>query len=368
MEILRHLADRGYDAHLIATCSRRSHRRKEPNIDILCIPLRYVRAVQGPFFSIVLLFLLPLYAVLTKPDFIITEPGPLILAFAWKPLLSCLGTKVILDIRSTPVEVKGRIASLQALLFRISVILASRIFDGMTAITPMMKEDVARQHGISPRLIGIWTDGVSTTLFDPARYRNDRLQLRKENNLGSAFVVLYHGAMGLNRGIIETVESIGLLKARYDDIVLFLLGEGPALSQVRRIVRERGLEDKVILHDVVSYSDVPRYIAMSEVGMVPLPDMPDWRYQCPLNLLEYLAMEKPVVMTNIPGNRLVVGHGRCGIYVPTASPEAIAEGIAFAHEHRTMLEEWGREGRDIMKERYDWAKVAEQLEGYLMRC
>lgn len=368
IEILRHLADRGYDVQLLAIRSRSFQRREQHNVDIRCVPLRYVPLVQASFFSFILFFFLPLYAVLKKPDFIITEPGPSILAFAWKPFLSFLGTRVILDVRSTPVEVRGRLASVQAFVFRVSIMIADRLFDGMTAITRLMKQEIARQFCMDLGSIGVWTDGVSTRLFDPTKYRNDRLQLRNENHLGSAFVVLYHGAMSPHRGIIESVESIGLLKGRHSDIVLFLLGSGPAVSQIRRIARERRLEDKVKLHDIVPYRDVPKYIAMSDVGIVPLPDQSDWRYQCPLKLLEYLAMEKPVVMTDIPCNREIVGDSRCGIYIPTASPKAIAEGIASAREHRTMLKEWGREGRVIVKEKYDWVKVAGQLDGYLTRC
>jgi glycosyltransferase involved in cell wall biosynthesis len=364
IEILRHLAERGYQVHLIAACSRR---RQEANLRVCCIPLKYVRAMQAPFLSVVLFFMLPLYALRRKPNFIITEPSILTLAFVWTPLLSRVGTRVILDIRSSPVVVQGRLASIQALIFKISVLIANRLFAGITVITSMMKYEIARQIGISPASMGVWTDGVSLTVFDPANYRQDRVRLRKENNLDSSFVVLYHGAMGLNRGLIETVESVNLLKHRYDDIVLFLLGDGPAVPQIKKIIREKKLEHRVILHDVVGYSDVPKYIAMSEVGIVPLPNSPDWRYQCPLNLLEYLAMEKPVVMTDIPANRMVVGDRRCGIYAVSDSSKAIAEGIAFAHESRNMLKEWGREGRMIMKERYDWATVAQKLDSYLVR-
>jgi len=125
--------------------SRDYPKTEEYNFGIHCIPLRYVRLLQPTLFSILLLAILPFYSLLKRPHFIITEPGPASLAFVWKPLLSCLKTRLVLDIRSTPVESTGGLASLRALLFRISVVIADRLFDGMTAITEPMKEQVAKQ-------------------------------------------------------------------------------------------------------------------------------------------------------------------------------------------------------------------------------
>jgi len=369
IEILRHLAERGYEVHLLAIWSKKRYSISDPNVHICCFPLRYAPLVQAYFFSAMLFLFLPVFVLLKKPQFIIAEPGPSILAFMWKPLLSsCLRLKVILDIRSTPVESSGWLGSLKALMFNISVLIAKRIFDGLTIITTPMKEEISRKFHIDPESIGVWTSGVSTTLFEPTKYVNEGLQLRDENALTGKFVVFYHGALTLHRGIIESVKSIEILKSKYDDIVFFLLGNGPALPVIRTLIQENCLQDKVIVHDVVNYTDVPKYIAMSDVGIVPLPDIPDWRYQCPLNLLEYLAMEKTAIITDIPGNRAIVGESKCGIYIPSADPGEIAEAIAYLRNEKKMLKEWGSCGRAIVKEKYDWRKVAEHLEDYLAKC
>jgi glycosyltransferase involved in cell wall biosynthesis len=321
-------------------------------------------------FSIALFLFIPIYVLVKRPHFVIAEPYAPTLALMWKPLLSwCTHLRVILDIRSTPVEIHGFANALKSLLFKISILIAKRVFDGITIISAGMKDSLARDFRIDPDLIGVWSDGVSTRLFDPTVHVAEGLQLREKNHLSNAFVIFYHGAMTVDRGIVEAVRSIGILsESGYDDVVLFLLGSGPMLPAIKALVHDRGLEGRVILHDVVDYTEVPKYIAMSDAGIVPLPKLSDWIHQCPLNLLEYLAMEKPVILTDILGNRSIVGDSKCGTYVADANSCEFAKAIMHLHDNKKMLKQWGAQGRRIVREKYDWSKVAELFEQYLRTC
>ena len=104
---------------------------------------------------------------------------------------------------------------------------------------------------------------------------------------------------------------------------------------------------------------------MCDVGIVPLPDIPDWRYQCALKLLEYLAMEKPVIITDIPSNRMVVGTSRCGIYTSSIKPEEIAKSIEYAYTNKESITLWGKYGKNIIRQDYSWDSIAKKLDGYL---
>jgi glycosyltransferase involved in cell wall biosynthesis len=313
-----------------------------------------------------MLLFLPIYVLVKKPRFIVTDPGPWILAFLWTPVLSkCLNVKVILDIRSTPVEVYGWQMAVKNLFFRFSILIAKRMFDGITVVTSLMRDDIAKSFQMDPDEIGVLPNGVSA-IFDPAKYAAEGASLRRQYGLTNQFVVLYHGAVSSNRGLIESVRSLEMLgRGKYDDVVLFILGSGPAMSEIRRVVDERGFHGRVVLHDPVHYNKVPNYIAMADVGLVPLPNHPDWVHQCPLNLLEYLAMEKPVIITDIPCNRSIVGKNKCGTYVKDADPREFAKAISYLHDNRKMLKQWGAHGTSVVERRFNWDVIAEDFEKYL---
>jgi glycosyltransferase involved in cell wall biosynthesis len=322
------------------------------------------------FYTIIVFFLLPIEVLLRRPHFVVTVSGlsSIVLAF-WKPLFSLLKVKIILDIRSTPVESRGLAGVLRTLMFSISVLVAKETFDGLTIITELMKDQISKRFHIDPAFVGVWTSGVSAEVFDPAKYLVEGRRLREENGLIGKFIVFHHGVLTPRRGIVETVKSMEILKSKqFDDVVLYLIGKGSALPVIRALIEKNNLEGRVVIHDVVSHADIPKYIAMGDVGIVPLPNLPDWVNQCPLNLLEYLAMEKPVIITEVPANEAVVGRNKCGIYVADADADLIANAIAYSYSQKNVLSELGSSGRAVVKNRYDWDKVAEDFEKYLMAC
>nr|MDO8134552.1 polysaccharide deacetylase family protein [Candidatus Njordarchaeum guaymaensis] len=307
----------------------------------------------------------PFLIVIKRPAFIMVSNGPQVLSVIWKPLLRLLKSKIILDVRSTPVEKTGLRGRLLEMWFNISVLVAKKMFDGMTFLTRPMKTEVCDRFNIDSEFVGVWTSGVSTAIFDPEKY--DGMDLRQKMGLVDKFIVLYHGSLDVRRGIIEVVRAMTTLKNEYDDIVLFFLGSGRAVPILRTIIEENGLRDRVIVHEQVRHMDVPKFIAMCDVGIVPLPDFPEWRHQNPIKLLEYLAMKKPVIITDIPAHREVVGDRECGIYVSAADPKEFAEAVTYAHGNISVLRECGSIGRAIVEKRYKREKVAEDLENFLLR-
>jgi glycosyltransferase involved in cell wall biosynthesis len=365
IEILNHLSKIGYGTDLFAMWSKRPYPIKN-GVHVDCIPLRYFPVIQPLLFSILLFFLVPVYALVKRPRYIIVSPGPPVLVFVWKLLLSkFLKSKIILDIRSTPVETTGWRGHLQEFMFDLSVIIARSVFDGFTIITTGMRDEVAKRYNMDPDAFGVWTSGVSTQTFQPDRYSNHATRLREENGLSGKFIVFYHGSLGMRRGIIETVKSIDIVKSKCDDLVLFLLGKGPALPIIQRLIDEKGLQGRVFIHDVVDYDEVPKYIAMADVAIVPLPNITDWINQSPLKLLEYMAMAKPVIITDIPANRSFVGDSECGLYARSANPEDIAKAIVHSYTLKHELKARGAAGRVIVEEKCDWKLMADCLDRYL---
>jgi glycosyltransferase involved in cell wall biosynthesis len=368
IEVLKHLARRGYDVHLIATHSKSHYRLRTPEVNIVSIPLRYVPIVSVIIYDIMLFFTLPVYIAILRPDFIVTDPeGPIWGFLSTLPFSRLRRFRILLDVRSTPVETVGlRGYLLRVFFFNISIYVAKRFFDCITIITSLMKEEICKSFTVDPNFVKVWTTGVSITLFRSEKHVYARNELRKKFGLLNKFVIFYHGAFTPSRGLQETIAAVSMVKHAHPDVVLFLLGSGSAIYDLERLIWKNKLQDNVIIHGVVDYEEVPKYIAMCDVGIVPLPDLPYWRHQCPLKLLEYLAMKKVVIVTDIPANRSVIGKEKCGIYVSPVTPTEIAKSIIYAYNNRENLKEWGASGRRIVNEKYTWEKVAKNLESYLL--
>ena len=366
LEILNHLAKRGHSVSLIAMRSKNRF-RTETSVHVISIPIKDVPAVSQVLFSLLLFFLLPFYIIVLRPDFIIATPNASIVGIIPGLFISKLKRiKIILDIRSTPVEIWGFRKYMQKFWFSISVLLAEKFFSGITIITPLMREEVCNNFSINEGKIGVWAVGVNETLFNPEKYVTESVELRTRLGLLGKFVVLYHVVFSSTRGLAETAKAIKILKPNHPNVVFFLLGTGSTVGVLRALIHEEGLQDNVIIHEPVDQIEVPRFISMCDVGIVPLPYGPNWRYQCPLKLLEYLAMEKVVIATDILAHRLILDEAKCVIYIPSIKPEEIAKSIEYAYLEKEKLVEWGKFGRPIIKRKYTWKTAAEDLEKYLI--
>lgn len=373
-EILNHLTNRGYEIFYISG-SRQRYRFKNPRIHLFSIrmgksnlPLKY------HFISaVVQLIAFPFYFLRTKPNFVIVDWDSVFSLMPMLPFRRLLGIKVILDIRSTPITIDkfqqkvGLRTTLLNFAFNVSVCIAKRRMDGMTIITDLMKNEISDRFGIDPNRVGVWSSGVSDELFSYERCIRDGIALRKRLGLTDRLIVFYHGAFSQSRGLIDAIDAMSAIKDRHPTVVLFFLGTGPiqTLDDMKKAIQDNNLQERVIVHDPVDYSEVPSYIAMCDVGLVPLPDLPQWRNQCPLKLLEYLSMKKAVILSDIPCHREVVGTKKCAIYLPSISPAGIAESIAFVAGNKDKLREWGARGRAIVEGKYTWERIAQNLHEYL---
>jgi glycosyltransferase involved in cell wall biosynthesis len=367
LEVSKELARRNREVYLFTIGSKRVNLRVSFGMHVVSIPLKFVPVITPVLYLCVLAFALPFYTLRKRPRYVITEPGTAGLCLVFKGFLHLLKSKVIIDIRSPPIRTINPHSIrtyLSEVSFRVSLLIAKKL-DGMTILTQTMRDDICSRFNIDPGFVGVWTSGTSTALFDPKK--NNGKDLREKFGLLGDFIVFYHGALSSKRGLVETVKALAILRDGHKDLKLLLLGSGSDALLLKNAARENSVEDRVIIHDRVSYEDVPKYIAICDVGIVPLPNLPEWRFQSPLKLLEYLSMGKTVIATDIPANRDVIGKSKCGILISSVVPQEIAWAISYAKANRANLAEWGSQGRSIVEKDYSWEKVAKDLDNYLQR-
>lgn len=367
LNVVRQFAELGYSSSLISMRSKHVTPNENSGIRVISIPLRYVPIVSPLMFATALFLFLPLYIVKLKPDFVIIHPDVSILSSLPGVFISKFRKmRFVLDVRSPPVETVGFRGFLQRFWFNVSTLIAKRLFSGITVITPLMKKEICDSFYIDLGKVGVWTSGVSATLFNPENCISASRELRRRLGLSGKFIVFYHGIFTSNRGLIETIDGIKILKEKHPNVVFFLLGGGPMNPVLKEFIRKEQIRDSVIVHDPINQTEVPKFIGMCDVCIVPLPYHPYWRFQSPLKLLEYLAMEKVTIATDIPAHRSVIGGEKCGIYISSVNPREIARAIEYAYLNKERLGEWGKSGRIIINEKYTWEKVAKDLENYLL--
>lgn len=344
---------------VVLSTSSRKCRPDEPNLHIIELPvIRIFPFVSVTFHLQVLLY--SLYWLLKeREDAVITHP--ITALFLVPTIMICRilkrHTRFILDIRTLPVRSRGISGKFKELLHRISYYLGKHIYDGITVITPALKNYLINEFNLNHINMGIWMSGVDTTLFNPANYNGKHEQ-------ADSFVVMYHGSIADNRGIIETVEAMKLINRSHPAIRLLILGKGNAVDTIKRLIDESNIKN-IAIHYTMDHDRIPEYISGADIGIIPLPDLWCWRVSSPLKLFEYLAMAKPVIVSTIEAHTNVLGTSQACFYLASSKPEDIARAIVSAYEKRSLLKESGQVGREFIMNNFTWDHQAKSLLNYI---
>ncbi len=213
---------------------------------------------------------------------------------------------------SLPV-VRGRHVSIRvprrrALIYR----LADRVITSGEAI-----RQVVSAAGVRPERIVSVPAGVDTRRFHPGV---SGTAVREELGLAGpvvGLVAMLRGSKG-HRFFLEAAREI--LRA-LPGVRFLIVGDGIGFEDVRRRVREMGLEQAVIMTGF--RSDIPEVMAALDVLVLPSIKSEATSQVIP----QALAVGTPVVATATGGIPEIVRDGETGRLVPPADSRALAEAI-----------------------------------------
>ena len=81
----------------------------------------------------------------------------------------------------------------------------------------------------------------------------------------------------------------------------------------------------------------------------------------PLTLKEAQLMKKPVIATDVGGNKEMMVDGKTGFLVREGNSEDIIKRITELIEDKSLQNEMGEEGRKFVKEEFNWEKIAKRF-------
>jgi len=364
IEMAKSMANRNHDITLVvlSTSGKKSY-QELPGLNILELAVinRFPLVSISFHFQVLIFCLVWLFTL--RPGIIMTHPytALFILPTVFVAKLLKLKTKFILDIRTLPISSKSRADRLKNTLNFLSVWCAKFFFNGITVITPLLKQITSERFHVKLNRIGIWMSGVDTNHFQLKNQKSD-----SDHKSEKPFIVMYHGVLAENRGLIETVQAMAYVNKQFRCIKLVFLGKGLGKTKLIELASKLKLTKCIQFHDSVSYHKVPEFTSQADVGIIPLPDVLCWRISSPLKLFEYLAMEKPVIVSSIAAHTSVLRNCPAAIFVNTTSPPDIAAGIIKAYTMRNQLPRLGIEGRKFVTQNMTWDHQAKQLEEFLL--
>lgn len=165
-------------------------------------------------------------------------------------------------------------------------------------------------------------------------------------------LAIFTGRLHEAKGLRELVAAWQGVVRRCPGATLWLVGEGPLGPTLADDIERHSLRGQVVLTG--AFDDVGELLLAADLFVLP-----SWEEGMSLALLEAMAAGLPSVVSDIPGNRLLVDDGRHGLMVPMKDTAAIEGGIVRLLNDPALAGSLGAAARARVEEHYSHRRMVD---------
>jgi glycosyltransferase involved in cell wall biosynthesis len=229
-----------------------------------------------------------------------------------------------------------------------------RYFDHVLVVADSMRKTIAR-YGVRRSKLTYVKNAIDANHFRADRGRATELRGR----LGlpaDATVIGAVGRLNAEKDYPNFFEAARILLAERPDLYFVIAGKGPQEEALRAQLGSMGLTERVRLlghfHDTREVYDALDVYVLSST-----------REGLPNTVLEAMAMEVPIVATDVDGVSEAVTHGREALLVPAADSQRLAGSIRSLLVDPAQADRLCRAARERVTSEFSFAARMRRVEG-----
>jgi glycosyltransferase involved in cell wall biosynthesis len=287
------------------------------------------------------------------------DPGTVPVAL----LARLLRYRLVLEVNAISVDLqrdapRGLGGRLKAAVKAVGDRRAVRAAHAVVVVSAELRDSVAALRRDGARAVHVIPNGADTRTFHPM----DAAAAAGRAGLDpSAEHVVFTGTLTWWMDLATLVDAFAQVHAERPATRLVIVGDGPERPAVEQ--RAAGLP-VVLTGALADRARVADHVAAARVCVAPAdPRLRTAR--SPLKVLEYLASGRPVVASDVAGNRDPIDLTGGGVLVPPDDPRAMASAILALLADPERAERIGAEAAAIVAADHSWMSVCDRLQPLL---
>ncbi len=179
--------------------------------------------------------------------------------------------------------------------------------------------------------------------------------------LRDKFIISYVGGFEVHRGLETLIKAMSFILRNIKNAHLLLVGDGVIKDELINLCKKLGLEEFVTFTGWVRFEEAMYYILISDVCVIPYDKTKLTEKSFPHKLAQYMAMGKPVVVSDCRSLKRIIKSAKCGLVFKAGDPRDLAEKIVQLwrdQELRTLLE---KNAKKTALEKYNWTNMRVKL-------
>ncbi len=180
-----------------------------------------------------------------------------------------------------------------------------------------------------------------TIAISPFIDLNEMKLSNKKNEFPENKLVLF--VAGLNKGqkykgLSYLIKSISILKQKFPEIKLIVIGSGNNSAYFKKLSKEFNLSENVFFTGKISQEKLLNYYSSCKTLVLPSTSNSEG---FGLVLLEAMAFSKPVIGSNVGGIPVLIKNNFNGFLVEPKNPVKLAQAIEFILTNEKKAKEFG---------------------------
>ncbi|MCX6671988.1 MAG: glycosyltransferase family 4 protein [Euryarchaeota archaeon] len=182
--------------------------------------------------------------------------------------------------------------------------------------------------------------------------------MKEKLQLGNFPVVISVRNLEPIYNVESLITAIPLILKEIPQAKFIVGGRGSQETMLKEMVNSLKIHDSVRFTGPIPNDVLPFYYTASDVYVsTSLSDA-----GLSASTAEAMACEVPVVTTNFGENASWVKDGESGFTIPLKDPKSLAEKIIVLLKDKSLREKFGKNGRQVIKERLDYDTEMSKME------
>ena len=196
---------------------------------------------------------------------------------------------------------------------------------------------------------------VIYNFIDLNKFKNSNIDFYENNS------IVFIGTICEKKGVKQLVEAFPLIKEQVPLAKLHLVGRDWSskkiksyISYLKTLIADEYLKD-IIFHGSIPYDKIPDILEKGHVCVYP-----SHMESFGLTVVEAMAMEKPIVFSNIPPFKEIIKDKETGLICTPFSKEDIAEKIILLMKNNKLAHQLGINARECVLDKFEVTTLVEK--------
>ncbi len=185
-------------------------------------------------------------------------------------------------------------------------------------------------------------------------------ELRRALGLDEACVLGFVGSFYAYEGLALLMRALPVIAAQVPRVRVLLVGGGSQEAELKRLVSELGIADRVVFAGRVPHGEVQRYYDLIDLLVYPRLSMRLTELVTPLKPLEAMAQGRLLVASDVGGHRELIRDGETGVLFKAGDPDALAAAVIRLLREPQRWPAMKDAGRRFVESERNWVASVER--------